>query len=278
MRNVTTGLDGALQQTTTTLARLWKITRTDGVVITITDATRDVTTLDGTVYTSSNGFTCTPILTSSQSIGSQSVQLTVPLTDLGINDFDLRHRLFEGATAVLSLADYLHPEYDVMVYYSGQIGRVVMSDKKRATLDVISKTDPNLFVAGESYCQSCRNDLGDSNCQFPIFNLAFNFTVTAVTDQLAFTVDTLAGQDDDAFALGQIKWLTGNNKLLIADVRTNNSILKSVGLFYPMPRDLQVGDTGQLLLGCDKQLTTCFKKFNNVLNFRAEPFAPSFGG
>lgn len=278
MRTVSAGFDGALQQTTTTFARLWKITRTDGVVINITDATRDVTTLDGTVYTSSNGFTCTPILTSSLAIGSQSVQLTVPLTDLGITDFDLRHRLFEGATAVLSIADYLHPEYDVMTYFSGQVGRIVMSDKKRATLDVISKTDPNLFVAGESYCQSCRNDLGDSNCQFPIFNFALTITVTSVIDTMAFGVDNLAGQDTDAFALGQIKWLTGSNKLLVSDVRTNNSVLKTIGLFYPMPFNVQVGDTGQLLLGCDKQLTTCFKKFANVLNFRAEPFAPSFGG
>jgi uncharacterized phage protein (TIGR02218 family) len=277
MRTVSAGFDGALNQVGTTFARLWTITRKDGVTITLTDHDTDLT-VDGVLYRASVGFTSTTVLTSSLSIGSQNVQLTVPLTDLAVTEADLRHRIYEDADAVLMVADYKHPEYGTMTMFAGKVGRCVLSNKKRATIEVTSQTDPNLYVADEQYSLSCRNDLGDEKCRFPIFNFAVPITVTSVIDTMAFTVDTFLGQPNDFFAFGQLQWLTGDNESLVSDVRTTNSGLLSVGLFYPLPFPIQVGHTGKLLPGCDKNLTTCFKKFGNVINFRGEPFAPEFGG
>lgn len=275
MRSVSASFDTSLNQVTTTFARLWTITRPDGVIINLTDHDSDIT-VGGVLYKASIGFTSTTVLTSSLSIGSQNVTLTVPLTDLGVTEADLRHRIYEDSTATLSVCDYANTAAGTMTIFSGRVGRAVLSNKKRAAIEIISSTDPNLFVADESYSLQCRNDLGDATCQFPIFNRAVNFTVASVIDTMAFSVDTLAGQADDYFALGQIKWTAGDNESIISDVRTNNGPLKTVGLFYPLPFAIQVGDTGQILPGCDKNLTTCFKKFNNVVNFRGEPFIPAF--
>lgn len=277
MRTVTNDFAARMNLTTTTFSRLWKITRVDGTVVTITDHDSNIL-YSGAVYKASIGFTQTAVLTSSLSIGSQSVELTVPLTDLGITEADLRHRIYENATAVEYVIDWQHPEFGVLTLFSGRVGRSVLSDKKRATLEIISSTDPNLFIADEQYSATCRNDLGDAHCQFPIFNFQVNFIVTGIIDNTAFTVDTLAGQSDNYFSLGQIKWTSGDNTSVISDVLSSNLNQLSLALFYPLPLPIQVGDHGQLLTGCDKSLTTCFKKFNNVINFRGEPFAPSFGG
>lgn len=276
MRSVTDNFDASLKQTGTTFARLWTITRKDGAIIRLTD--HDSNVIIGLhIFSSSIGFTTTAVMTSSLSIGAQTVELKVPLVDLGVTEDDLRHRIYEEAAAVLEVVDYDHPEYGTMVLFSGLIGRVVLSDKKRANIEVISFTDPNVNVANEQYSATCRNDLGDSLCKFNLFSMAVNFTVVSNIDTMAFTVNTLSGQKDNFFALGQIKWLTGENKGLVSDVRTTALGLLSVGLFYPLPFPIAVGNTGQLLPGCDHQLTTCFSKFNNVVNFRAEPFAPAFG-
>jgi len=277
MRTVSTEFNTALGQVGTTFARLWTITRTDGRVIRLTDNDSNVL-VDGQIFQASFGFTSTAVLTSSTSVGSQNVELTVPLVDLGITEDDLRSRIYEEATAVLRVVNYEHPEDGTMLIFSGIVGRVVLSDKHRATIEVISFADPNVYIAGEQYSSSCRNDLGDSRCRFNIYSMAIEFEVESLIDTMAFVIDDMKGQPDDFFALGQIKWLSGENVDQVSDVRTNVLAMRSVGLFYPLPYPIAAGDTGQLLPGCDKQATTCFSKFNNIINMRAEFFAPTFGG
>jgi uncharacterized phage protein (TIGR02218 family) len=40
------------------------------------------------------------------------------------------------------------------------------------------------------------------------------------------------------------------------------------------PYTPQVGDTFTLTAGCDHRKDTCKNKFNNLVNFRGEPFVP----
>lgn len=47
-----------------------------------------------------------------------------------------------------------------------------------------------------------------------------------------------------------------------------------VVLYLALPNDIQVGDELRLYPGCDKTLATCRDKFDNVINFRGEPFVP----
>lgn len=276
MRTVSADFDASLHNVSTTFARLWTITSKSGKSINITDHDSDVL-LAGTLYNSSVGFTSSAVMTSSSSIGSQNVELMMPLTSNFMTESDIRNRLWEEAAASLMIVDYDNPDHGSMLIFSGMIGRIVLSDKKRATVEVISFTDPNVNVANNQYSSSCRNDLGDKHCQFAIYSFVTNFTVTGLIDTMAFTVNTMSGQRDNFYTLGQIRWLTGANAGIVSDVAANVAALLSVGLYYPLPFPIAISDTGEMLAGCDKQLTTCFKKFNNVLNFRGEPFAPSFG-
>lgn len=48
----------------------------------------------------------------------------------------------------------------------------------------------------------------------------------------------------------------------------------TVTLFMPMPFAVEIGDTVALQVGCDKLLTTCIEKFDNLLNFGGFPHFP----
>ncbi len=56
------------------------------------------------------------------------------------------------------------------------------------------------------------------------------------------------------------------------EVMTGDEIIE---LFQPMPFVIQVGDTFSIYAGCDKTLTQCRVKFDNVVNRRAEDYLPS---
>lgn len=48
----------------------------------------------------------------------------------------------------------------------------------------------------------------------------------------------------------------------------------AIELFLPMVNPIQIGDTYKLTAGCDKSIEVCRDKFDNILNYRGEPFVP----
>jgi uncharacterized phage protein (TIGR02218 family) len=74
------------------------------------------------------------------------------------------------------------------------------------------------------------------------------------------------------FQGGIVQWTSGLNLGLQMEVKLYN--IGYVELFQPAPYQVSVGDTYTIQAGCDKQLQTCISRFNNVINFRGEPFIP----
>jgi len=53
-----------------------------------------------------------------------------------------------------------------------------------------------------------------------------------------------------------------------------NQGLYVIELWQPMTSDIALNDTFTITAGCDKQFSTCRKKFNNGVNFRGFPSMP----
>src|SRR5208282_842282 len=83
---------------------------------------------------------------------------------------------------------------------------------------------------------------------------------------------TPLGATSGYFDNGVVTWLTGNNAGLSMEVQSY--VPGQVILFQPMPYLIQVGDTYTISAGCDYSFATCKARFNNVLNFRGEPYVP----
>lgn len=85
---------------------------------------------------------------------------------------------------------------------------------------------------------------------------------------------TPLGSGSGYFDRGVITFTSGANSGLSMEVKSY--VPGQIVLVLPMPYALQVGDTYTMVAGCDKSFTTCRDRFDNVINFRGEPWLPGF--
>lgn len=74
------------------------------------------------------------------------------------------------------------------------------------------------------------------------------------------------------FAYGHVIFTSGQNAGFEMDVKTFAP--GHVTLAMSMPYPLAVGDTYSITAGCDRLFGTCKNRWNNVVNFRGEPYLP----
>lgn len=79
---------------------------------------------------------------------------------------------------------------------------------------------------------------------------------------------------DDWYNEGNLRFLTGANAGIAIEVKSWDASMRTLVLKVPPPFDMAAGDTFEIFPGCDKFVTTCSGKFNNINNFRGEPHVP----
>ncbi len=111
-------------------------------------------------------------------------------------------------------------------------------------------------------------------------SLANSCAVTSsVTDKRSFTLN-YTGDAPDALMTEGVLTFTGigspppANLDLKMEVKSWVLATRTVTLFLPMPFDISPSDTLSISAGCDKSLAVCRATFDNVLNFRGEPYVP----
>ena len=129
----------------------------------------------------------------------------------------------------------------------------------------------------EPYTPDCRADLGDARCGVAITDPEWTRPglVTAPLDALSFTAAIdVEGKPDDWFAGGVIIFTSGQNSGRAIEVRGSDLATGDLVLSFPPPFPVGTGDAFEIYPGCDKRLSTCIDRFDNVLNFRGDPFVP----
>ena len=100
----------------------------------------------------------------------------------------------------------------------------------------------------------------------------FRTTVTGVTSQRDFTVDTTGLTAGDYY--GSILWVSGKNAGLMSPLTGWNETAGSITLPTNVPNTIQVGDVLTLNAFCSKDISAC-ADYNNAINFVGEPFLPT---
>jgi uncharacterized phage protein (TIGR02218 family) len=124
---------------------------------------------------------------------------------------------------------------------------------------------------GQNYSPSCRADFADSRCKLNLADYRVTGTVTYVNSRRSFE-DSGRSESRNYFNAGLIRFLTGENAGSSREVKYFSEGLIICEL--PFAFDVAAGDTYELWRGCDKRLQTCRDRYNNVINFRGEPFVP----
>ena len=178
-----------------------------------------------------------------------------PPTEAHITDFaDVLSEVYEDRIYEVTTAgttdDTDQPTYDTVVDNTTADGTAVLTARESFTraisVNTVDGTDPQK-----------------------------KFEVTELTPNTIFP--------DGHFEFGAVTFETGNNSGLASkssmEVRDYTpddgaTITQDLELFLDLPFDIEVGDKARITPGCDKLATTCNVKFDNIINFRGEPFVP----
>lgn len=251
-----------------TLVYGWRLERRDGVTLGFTSHDRDVF-FDGLKYLASPGMAPSTIV-QSEGLDGGGLDVSGALSAAAISEDDLRSGRWDRAALEIFLFDWADASADRKLLAAGELGEVSFSNEgfQAEFLGPAVKLDQSVVPKTSPTCraQFCGNECGLNRRRFQQI-----VTANSVNgDRVA--VDSLSGQTDSQFAYGQLRWMSGKNTGLQADI-----VSKSGGALRlaTEPPDFDVqGEKALITQGCDKTIETCSTRFGNAINFRGEPFLP----
>jgi uncharacterized phage protein (TIGR02218 family) len=277
-RTIHAGLQAKLDAGTAQLCHIISITRKDGTILRFTDHDQDVV-IEGFTYQRDNSLAVAAITTSANN-GMQSTNCGVIFSDDAVSEEHIARGLYDKAGIVFSVADWANPEYGKAILLTGQMSTIQATNKKKGSFEVRGLLSRGDVRIGEYYSPGCRVDLGDPiRCTVALATFTTTGTVSEVDTQNNIKTILASNPENGFYSLGVITFTSGDNTGISMEVLNQFSFDASQDSLYlalRMPYDIQPGDTFTLVAGCDKRPTTCKLKFNNLPNFRGEPFVPGF--
>lgn len=268
MKSISSELAAHIADEVTTLATCWRVVRRDGAVMGFTTHDRPLV-IDDVTYRASSGFSPSAIA-ASNALSVDNLDVAGALSSSAISEVDLRDGRFDFAAIEIFQVNWTDLSQGKLLLASGSLGEVSM-DGARFTAEIRGLAQRLQQPAGEAYSPECRADLGDARCKVNLAGFTVTGAATSVTSTRAFA-DSARAEADGWFDYGLLTWTTGANAGSSVEVKSFASGVFT--LFDAMPSAIQPGDAYNANAGCDKRVATCKAKFDNVLNFRGEPFVP----
>lgn len=257
---------------TTTLAQCWKCTRADGQIFGYTSLDQDII-FDEVTYLASSGFTPSNIQ-SNANLSVSNLEVVGILDSENITEEDLTAGLWDGCAIEIFEVNFRDLTMGKRILGGGTIGNIT-SGRQSFSAELRGLTQRVQQSIGELYSPTCRAELGDARCGVNLSSYEVSGTITQVDTNQKF-YDSARTEASSWFARGKITFTSGENTGLSMEVKsfadTASGVIK---LQMPMPYPVQVGDTYTMLPGCMKRhIDDCKNKYNNIINFRGEPYVP----
>lgn len=273
MKTISTALQTHLAGECTTLATCWKLTRKDTTVMGFTEHDRDIT-YGGILYKATSGFTPSSISTNANmAVDTQDIEGM--LSSDSISEQDIFAGLYDSAQIEIFMVNYTDLTQGDIKLKKGWLGEVSLKNHQFIA-EVRGLTQKLTQTIGELYSPSCRASLGDGRCQVNLSSHQFTTTVTTVTSKQRMVCASLTQASAD-FTGGTVLFTSGDNAGLGMEIKEHAYLSGSgadITLALPMPYNIAASDNLTVTRGCDKTLSTCKSKFNNIVNFRGEPHVP----
>jgi uncharacterized phage protein (TIGR02218 family) len=272
MKALSPGLLAHYAQGTTMIATCWKVSRTDGVILTATAHPEDIV-FGGATYVSVAGYTMSDQDTGSE-LSPDNFELEGFLASPAITLADIHAGVWDGAAVEMFEVNYANTSQGRNLLQTGTLGELKGSRSKfgievRGLAQTLTRRIVRLMS------KECNADLGDARCTLDLAAFTASGTVTNFTERRTVVADVFAAQASDYYAGGVITFTSGENLGLGMEVMTNTQGTSTAVLYQQMPFDIAIGDTFTVCAGCKKRLTEdCIGKFSNGINFRGFPYLP----
>jgi uncharacterized phage protein (TIGR02218 family) len=270
VRSISANLDAHLAGESTTLCTCWKVTRTDATVFGFTDHVDDLV-VSGTTYKAATGYRASDIV-NSDDLSVDNLDIEGILDSASITEADLMAGLWDYAAVQIFRVNYKAIADGALYQRVGRLGQVRIG-RTRFVAELRGLAQALGQTIGEVYTPACRADLGDTRCGVTLASYTVTGTLTGVTGRSVFA-DSARTEADDYFGGGKLTWTSGANNGRSMEVKSWVNSTKTFTLALPMTGTVAIGDTYSVYAGCRKRLSDCRDKFNNVVNFRGEPYVP----
>ncbi len=268
MKNISNALKNHISQEVTTLASCILLKLRDGALIGFTSLDQDIE-FEGVLYESCMGVDILGANTQND-LSNDDLDFTSVIDSPLMDEKELRAGRFDHAEVSAFLVNYEDLTQGRLMLRFGYLGEIKHSNGRfEGKVHGLGKKLDK--VQGDLYSKICRAKFGDSKCGFDTSSVTFTGVVSAVESNKEFT-DSTRAEDSGHFDNGVIKFISGANAGQSIEIK--KSFAERVTLMMALPYDIAVGDSYEITQGCDRVFSTCVERYNNAINFRAEPHIP----
>jgi len=268
MKSLPAGLQDFLDAGETTMVHCWKVTRTDNVIQGFTEHDEDLT-FGAVTYAAATGFSATKI-ESSLGLAVDNLNAEGALSADTINEDDLAAGRYDDAVVELYWVNFNDLSQRVLLS-KGNIGQVKRSELAFSA-ELRSQTQRLQQRTGRTYQRTCDAILGDSRCKKALGAFTSTGTISNVEGNRTLTVSGLSNDTEGFYSFGKLTFTSGDNDGLSFEVKAHSPGV--IVLWEKPPFVIGVSDTISVVAGCDKAVTTCASKFDNVVNFQGFNLIP----
>lgn len=267
------GLNTHLKSGATTVCRAWAVSRADGMTLGFTDHDRDLS-FDGVTFRAGTGLTARSLMQSTGLAVDNSEALGALSSD-AVREADIESGRYDGAEVRAWLVNWADTTQRTL-QFRGSLGEI-----RRAggafEAELRGLTEGLNQPLGRVFQTPCSAVLGDAACQFDLNTAGYitEVTVESINEGQHYTWDALDGFAPEWFSGGRLTVLSGAGSGLWAPIRSDSmSERREITLWQPIRADIQPGDMVRLTAGCDKRMSTCRLKFDNLVNYQGFPDIP----
>ena len=272
-RTVGDDLKAHLAGEVSTLVTCWRIERQDSQEFFFTSHDVDLV-IDGDTYLAATGV-LPSALSQTRKLAVDNLQAMTFLDSETITEGDIVGGLFDGAVLDIFVVNWSDLSQGKMYLVKDwTLGEMKINDNTFEA-ECRGKCEHYQRQIVDLYSPVCRATLGDSRCGSPFRNSRISVVETVIS-RSTFSDTTLPDvpDADDYFTWGSLTWDNGANIGITVEIRSFTPATGVIELFEDMPSDISVGDGYTMMDGCDKTAATCKSVFDNIVNFRGEPFVP----
>ncbi|MGV6800753.1 MAG: DUF2163 domain-containing protein [bacterium] len=273
MRLLSTEFSAHLAQDSTYLATCWRITRQDGLIFGFTDHDNNIS-FEGADFLASSSGTVS-MLSSTADMSVDNTAIEAALNHVSLTEEDLDSGRYDGAEIEIWRVNWQAPSQRLLLK-SGTLGQVERTQNSYRVefRGVFHHLD---YTTGRIYQYGCDAALGDERCSLDLSttNYKTSGVVSAISAGAYFLTESLSAYAPGWFTHGKVTFLAGAAAGLTFHIKSHSGQSPaSIELWQSIKSGLQIDDPFQIIVGCDKQFSTCREKFSNGLNFRGFPHMP----
>jgi uncharacterized phage protein (TIGR02218 family) len=289
MKLVTPALAAHFGRDIASLAMCWAVEKKDGTVLRGTDHDEDIEIdedsppqLTQGLFLAGSNITASDVRSTADSaVDNMEATGAIPTTPTAPGDVavditvaDIEAGLYDGAPVTMFVVNWEQPNDGVLVIRHGYLGQIRRDSDGKYTSELrgLKQLLQQVFV--RTFSERCQvKRFGDAECKFPLETVRQTGTVTAVTNAKRFDASIAADSPAPAggyYNGGELMFTSGDNAGYFREIKRddNDAVIGHLSFWERFPNDPQVGDTFEVTPGCDRLLSTCRDRYENVVNFR----------